>query len=96
MAKKKRKESKGIFPKLILAVFLIYAAGILVSNQIKIKKLESDTASREEIIQTEEMKKAQLEQALSAEIDDDYVTKEAQSQGYAAPNERVFVDVAGS
>ena len=96
MAARKKKRSRGIFPKLILAVFVIYATGILVSNQVKINRLESSTAELDELIATEEMKKAQLEQALSAEIDDEYVTKEAQSQGYAAPNERVFVDVSGS
>ncbi|MBR5543146.1 MAG: septum formation initiator family protein [Oscillospiraceae bacterium] len=83
-------------PKLILAVFVIYATGVLISNQVKINRLESSTAELDELIATEEIKKAQLEQALSDEIDDDYVTKEAQSQGYAAPNERVFVDVSGS
>ena len=96
MAARKKKRSRGIFPKLILAVFVIYATGILISNQVKINRLESNTAELDELIATEEMKKAQLEQALSAEIDDEYVTKEAQSQGYAAPNERVFVDVSGS
>ncbi len=94
MARKKKKTGNGIFAKLILAVFFIYAAINLISNQVKISKLERETAERNEIIQTEEMRKAQLEQALSAEIDDDYVTKEAQNQGYAAPNERVFVDIS--
>lgn len=94
MARKKKKTGNGIFAKLILAVFFIYAAINLISNQVKISKLERETAERNEIIQTEEMRKAQLQQALSAEIDDDYVTKEAQNQGYAAPNERVFVDIS--
>lgn len=96
MAAKKRKKRKSLFPKLILFVFVVYAAGILISNQIKINRMESDTQALDELIATESMKKAQLEQVLSADIDDDYVTKEAQSQGYAAPNERVFVDVSGS
>lgn len=96
MAARKRKKRKGLLPKLILAVFVIYATGVLISNQVKINRLESSTAELDELIATEEIKKAQLEQALSDEIDDDYVTKEAQSQGYAAPNERVFVDVSGS
>ena len=96
MAAKKRKKRTGFLPKLILFVFVAYATGILISNQIKINKLEADTAALDDLIATESMKKAQLEQVLSAEIDDDYVTKEAQNQGYAAPNERVFVDISGS
>jgi len=96
MATKKRKKRKSLFPKILLTVFVIYAAGILISNQIKINRMESDSSALDELIATESMKKAQLEQVLSAEIDDDYITKEAQNQGYAAPNERVFVDVSGS
>ena len=96
MATKKTKKKSSIFPKLLLFVFVVYAAGVLISNQIKINKLESDTKELDEIISTESMKRAQLEQILSSDIDDDYVIKEAQNQGYAAPNERVFVDVSGS
>ncbi len=93
-ARKKRK--KSIFPKLILVVFVIYAAFTIISNQIKVKRFNEDTAKNNEIIVTESMKKEKLKQELAAEIDDEYVTREAQNQGYAAPNERVFVDIAGS
>ena len=96
MAARKKKKSGGIFAKIILFVFVVYAAGTLISNQVKINRLKNDTAKLDELITTESMKKAQLEQVLSAEIDDDYIKKEAEEQGYAAPNERVFVDVSGS
>lgn len=92
----KRKKKKSILPKLLLLVFVIYAAVTIISNQIKANRFDEDTAKTEEIILTESMKKAKIEQELAADIDDEYVTREAQSQGYAAPNERVFVDVSGS
>lgn len=92
MARKKKKTGNGIFPKLILAVFFIYAAGTLISNQIKTANFNSDTAKQNEIIQTEEMRNAQLQQALDSEIDDEYIEKEARKQGYINPNERVFRD----
>ena len=92
----KKKKKKSILPKLLLLVFVIYAAVTIISNQIKANRFDEDTAKTEEIILTESMKKAKIEQELAADIDDEYVTREAQSQGYAAPNERVFVDVSGS
>jgi len=95
MAARKRKK-KSIFPKIILAAFVVYAAVTIISNQVKINRFNQDTAKNEEIIVTESMKKERLEQELSAPIDDEYMTKEAQSEGYAAPNERVFVDISGS
>lgn len=96
MAARKRKKRKGLFPKLILVAFVIYTAVTLISTQIKISRLEQETDSLDADIAAETMKKAQLEQALSAEVDEEYMKEEAQKQGYAAPNERVFVDVSGS
>lgn len=96
MATKKTKKRKSFFPKFLLFVFVVYAAGSLISNQIKTNRLQNDTEELDEIIATESMKKAQLEEILNSDIDDDYVIKEAQNQGYAAPGERVFVDVSGS
>ena len=92
----KKKKKKSIFPKLILIVFVVYATVTIISNQVKVNRFNEDTQKNDELIVTESMRKAQIEQELRAEINDDYVTKEAQSQGYASPNERVFVDVAGS
>lgn len=96
MAARKRKKRKGLFPKLILVAFVIYTAVTLISTQIKISRIEQETDSLDADIAAETMKKAQLEQALSAEVDEEYMKEEAQKQGYAAPNERVFVDVSGS
>ena len=96
MAARKRKKRKGLFPKLILVAFVIYTAVTLISTQIKISRLEQETDSLDSEIAAETMKKAQLEQALSADVDEEYMKEEAQKQGYAAPNERVFVDVSGS
>ena len=93
-ARKRRK--KSIFPKLLLLAFVIYAAATIVSNQIRANRFNEDTAKTEEIIVTESMKKEKIKQELAAEIDDEYVTREAQKQGYVAPNERVFVDISGS
>ncbi len=96
MATRRKKRKTGLFPKLILLAFVIYTAATLISIQVKVNKMKSESRELDELIATEEMKKAQLEQALSDEIDDEYMTEEAQKQGYAAPNERVFVDISGS
>ncbi len=95
MAAKKRRK-KSVLPKIILVVFVVYAAVTIISNQVKVNRFNEDTAKNNDLILTESMKKAKIEQELAAEIDDEYVAREAQNQGYAAPNERVFVDVSGS
>lgn len=95
LAARKRKNKKSIFPKIILVVFVLYAVTTIISNQIKANRFNEDTKQKQEMIITETMKREKIKQELSAEIDDEYVTREAQKQGYAMPNERVFEDVSG-
>lgn len=95
MAARKRKK-KSIAPKVILIVFVIFVSIVIVKNQLDAKRLNADTGARNEEIVTETMKRDRLRQELEEEIDNDYVLNEAQRQGYAAPNERIFVDTRGS
>lgn len=95
LATRKRKKKKSIFPKIILVVFVLYAVTTIISNQIKANRFDEETKGYNEMIVTETMKKEKIKQELAAEIDDEYVTREAQKQGYASPNERVFTDISG-
>ena len=97
MAKdKKRRRRKGLISKLILSVFVIYASTVLITNYIELGRMRAECASMDEQIRTKSMEKAQLEEILSIEPDEEYMTKEAQEQGYGAPDERVFVDSSGN
>ncbi len=96
MARKRRKKRKnGVFAKIIVFAFVIYSVATLISLQIK-KNDMNDTASILQVqVDEGKSKLAQTQDVLDDELDEDYVVSEAQKQGYAAPNERVFVDVSG-
>lgn len=96
MAKRRRRKRKnGVFAKIIVFAFVIYSVATLISLQVKINN-ENETKS---ILQAQvdelETKKAENSDIIDGEPDKDYIVSEAQKQGYAAPNERVFVDVSG-
>jgi len=93
---KKKRRRKGIISKLILAVFVIYVSGVLISNQIEVNRLNAEGTTYDEQIATEKMKNARLKELMSTEMSEEDKIREAQNQGYAAPNERVFVDTSGS
>lgn len=92
----KRKTRVGFFPKLILGIFIIYAAVTLISLQIQIR--EQKTVVDQLTVQVEEAKtkNAELKQRAEAEVDDEYIVSEAQKQGLAMPDERVYIDVSGN
>ena len=89
----RKKQRKSIFPKLLLGIFVIYAAVTIVMNEMKAKQFNEDSAKVDEEIVVESIKKAKLEQELASEVDDEYVRREAQKQGFAQSNERVFYGV---
>ncbi len=95
MAARKRKK-KSVVPKIILIVFVIFVSVVIVQNQLEVNRQNKEEAEGQEEKITLEMKRDWLRQELATEIDNDYVLNEAQRQGYAAPNERIFVDTRGS
>lgn len=96
MANRRKKKKTGIIPKLILATFVVYSAVTLVTLQMKINDQKEQNAIIAAQIEEERIKQAQLKQKNEAEISDDYIISEAQKHGYAAPNERVFIDTSGN
>lgn len=84
-----------LFGKIVVAALAIYAVVTIISLQIDIHSQEEQVSVLEGQVEEETMKKEQLTQILGDDIDEEYVVSEAQKNGYAAPNERVFKDVAG-
>ncbi len=74
---------------------MIYTAATLVSIQVKTNAEKKEAEMLDEQIATEKMREAQLEQSLADPVDDEHIRSEAQKQGYAESNERIFVDVSG-
>ena len=96
MTGKRKKRRSGIVPKLILIAFVIYSAVTLVTLQIQINAQKAENEIIAEQIEKERIRKTQLQQENEAAVEDEYIINEAQKQGYAVPNERVFIDVSGS
>lgn len=92
---RKNKGSRMLFPKILLAAFVVYSIVTIISLQIDINSQEEKVSVLEGEVEQERIKQEQLTQILGDEIDEDYIISEAQKNGYAAPNERVFKDVAG-
>jgi len=93
--KKKRKVKSMIFPKILLVAFVVYSIVTLISLQIQRNDGEDNVAVLESQVKEERLKQEQLTQLLEDEVSDEYIVSEAQKSGYAAPEERVFKDVAG-
>ena len=93
--KKKRKVKSMFFPKLILGAFVIYSVVTIISLFVQIDAQEEVVTRLEGEITQEGMKQEQLTQLMGEELDEEYIISEAQKNGYAASNERVFKDVAG-
>lgn len=96
MATKRKGNRVGLVSKLILCAFLLYSAVTLISLQVQIHRQKQEMASLQEQVTQEEAKGTELQQKLDDKVDDNYIVSEAQKQGLAKPDERVYVDVSGS
>ncbi|MBR5478681.1 MAG: hypothetical protein IKU84_00720 [Clostridia bacterium] len=93
--KNKQKNGRLLFAKITVAALVIYSIVTIISLQINIHSQEKQVSVLEGQVEEETMKKEQLTQIVGDDIDEEYIISEAQKNGYAAPNERVFKDVAG-
>lgn len=95
-ARKKKKRRKSLAPKILLALFVVFVSCVLIKNQIDANRQKKEIASTElEIAEVSNLKAWYL-QELATEIDNDYIAREAEKQGYAGPNDRIFYDKSGS
>lgn len=94
MAKKKKRV--GFLPRLILGIFIIYAIYTLISLQIQIRQQKEVVSNLTEQVEEAQAKNAELTQQAEAEPDAEDIVNEAQKQGLAMPDERVYIDVSGN
>ena len=94
MAKKKKRV--GFLPRLILGIFIIYAIYTLISLQIQIRQQKEVVSNLTEQVEEAQAKNAELTQQAETEVDNEYIVGEAQKQGLAMPDERVYIDVSGN
>ena len=95
--KKRRKNPflRTIF-RLIFLLLLLSMLAAYISNQVAISSKHAELQTLNEQIEQQETRNEELKRILSGDADDvaEWVARD--SYNYAAPNERIFVDVTGN
>ena len=95
--KKRRKNPflRTIF-RLIFLLLLLSMLAAYISNQVAISSKKAELQTLNEQIEQQETQNEELKRILSGDADDvtEWVARD--SYNYAAPNERIFVDVTGN
>ena len=95
--KKRRKNPflRTIF-RLIFLLLLLSMLAAYISNQVAISSKKAELQTLNEQIEQQQTKNEELQRILSGDSDQitEWVARD--SYNYAAPNERIFVDVTGS
>ncbi len=96
-AKKPRKK-RNIILGVCFGLFIAYACFTLISQQIQINRKQSELAELEDKIVIQEVKNGEVEDVYKSDDkkSEEYIKKIAREElGYAEPDERVFINIAG-
>ena len=96
--RKKRKKNtvlRTVF-RLFFFLLLLSMLAAYISNQVAISSKRAELQTLNEQIEQQQTKNEELQRILSGDADDvtEWVARD--SYNYAAPNERIFVDVTGN
>ena len=96
----RRKRKKKVVVKTLVRVFfvllLLSMLAAYISNQVSISSKRAELDTLNEQIDQQKTENEEMQRILSGDSDQitEWVARE--SYNYAAPNERIFVDVTGS
>ena len=96
----RRKRKKKVVVKTLVRVFfvllLLSMLAAYISNQVAISSKRAELQTLNGQIEQQQTKNEELQRILSGDADDvtEWVARD--SYNYAAPNERIFVDVTGN
>ena len=96
----RRKRKKKVVVKTLVRVFfvllLLSMLVAYISNQVSISSRRAELQTLSEQIEQQKTQNEEMKRILSGDADDvtEWVARD--SYNYAAPNERIFVDVTGS
>ncbi len=92
-----RKKRRSFLSKIAVIGIASYAVIVLVGQQLEITKKQNELADIEQKIQTQQDINKDLDRVLSMGDDKTYIESIAREKlGYAYPDERFYVDVAGN
>ena len=95
----RKKRRRSPFVRTILRLFFILLLSMLaayISNQVSISSRRAELQTLNEQIEQQKTQNEEMKRILSGDADDvtEWVARD--SYNYAAPNERIFVDVTGN
>ena len=99
LSRKKRKRKASVVGAVLKLLFLLLLLSMLaayISNQVTISSKRAELETLNEQIAQQQTENQEMQRILSGDADDvtEWVARD--SYNYAAPNERIFVDVTGS
>ena len=96
MANQSRKKGgKRAFGKTLIRLFFVLMLLSYISNQVTISSKRAELETLNEQVAQQQTENQELQRVLSGDADQitEWVARD--SYNYAAPNERIFVDVTG-
>ncbi|WP_255882957.1 MULTISPECIES: septum formation initiator family protein [unclassified Ruminococcus] len=95
---KKPKKKRNIVIGTLLGFFAVYAVVTLISQQVQINRKQSELSQLEDKILIQEVKNGEVEKVYNSDDkeNEEYIRRIAREElGYAEPDERVFINIAG-
>ena len=94
--RKKAKTLWWVVSRLLFVLLLLSMLAAYISNQVTISSKQAELDSLNEQIAQQQSENEELERILSGDPDDIVEWIARDSYGYAAPNERIIVDISGN
>ena len=94
-----RKKAKTLWwavSRLLFVLLLLSMLAAYISNQVTISSKQAELDSLNEQIAQQQSENEELERILSGDPDDIVEWIARDSYGYAAPNERIIVEISGN
>ena len=94
-----RKKAKTLWwavSRLLFVLLLLSMLAAYISNQVTISSKQAELDALNEQIAQQQSENEELERILSGDPDDIVEWIARDSYGYAAPNERIIVDISGN
>ena len=91
-----RKITFRLLFRIVLILFIVYAAYNLITLQEKLNEKQAEYQTLQEQITEQKLENQRLEENIREELDDEEIASIAREKlGYSLPGERVFIDITG-
>lgn len=93
---KKRRAVWRVFARIFFLLVLLSMLGAYISNQVTISSKQAELDELNEQIAQQQAENEEMQRILSGDPDEvaEWIARD--SYGYAAPNERIIVDISGN